>query len=151
MNKKIVQLGIVALLSMFALSAFAGTTTNYSGTAIPASALDKVYVMENKLTLTTAAAGDVVKCIGVPTGTLVVAVGFEVLTSNNYNSATATIGDVSSTNRYMNAIALNATSKNVSAASSWLMSTGESIDILFNTAATGGVYKIRAVIADLTR
>ena len=149
--KKILTLTVLAAILMIAFPVFAGTTTNFTGTAYPVSALSKVYVLENTMTFTATSAGDVVKVIGLNSGSLVLAVGASVTTAQG-SAGTVCIGDTVSTNRYLNTVDMNAVGKTVSAASAWYLTTNAtSIDISANTALTAGVVRVRAVIADLSR
>lgn len=131
------------------------TTTNYVGSASVFSkdALQKVYVVENTVTVGIKAVGDIVKCIAVPAGSFVMAVGVEVLTTNSNDSAIVELGDAGSSTQYDASTALNATSVTVSPASTWeYYSAASDIRLTFGTAvATGGTVRVRAVIADLSK
>jgi hypothetical protein len=147
------------ILAVVALSVSAGTTTNYTGseTVYSAQALGKVYVVEGTWAPTTAAAGDVIKMIAVPTGMVVKTVGFAVLTTNSYDSATIGVGDTANTNRYITSLALNAASAaiglttNASGSTVSLLSVGNSIDIVTHTAVTGGTVRVRAELVDFSK
>ena len=148
----LIVLAAVAVFSAFALPVDAGTTTNYgSSVAMPASALDKVYVVENTWAPTIAAAGDVIKCIGVPTNFIVREVVIQVLTTNSNDSATIGVGTTAATNLYWTSLALNAASANMSTQVHQFASSGSSIDIVTHGVVTGGTVRVRAELIDMTR
>ena len=147
--KKILSIAVL-LASVLALSAFAVTSTNYVGSAtvLPVDAVLKVYVMENTVATTALEAGDVVKCIGVPAGAMVLAVTADVNSTNSNGSKTFSMGDTSSTTTYIASINMNAVSTNMSAASTWKKYAGaDSINLVAIAAITNGSVKVQAVIA----
>lgn len=146
----------VAILGIALVASYAvETTTNYTGSASVFSkeALQKVYVVENTVTVGVKAVGDIVKCVAIPAKSLVMAVGIEVLTTNSNDSAIVELGDAGSSTQYDSSTALNAASVAVSAASAWeYYSAASDIRLTFGTApATGGTIRVRAVIADLSK
>lgn len=60
------------------------------------------------------ASGDVVNCLVIPAGTLVLGVGLRVLTAEGA-AATATVGDTDTANKYLSAQNLNATTTDAAA------------------------------------
>lgn len=152
--KKVI--GSILVLSMAALIASAvTTTTNYTGSAtvLSSATLDKVHVVENTVTITTAAVGDIIKCIGVKAGSLVLAATVEVVTANTNSSAIVELGDAGSSTQYDASTALNATSVTTSPASAWeLYSADSDIRLTVGTqVASNVVLKVRAVIADCSK
>jgi hypothetical protein len=155
MKKILASLFAMAIVSLAITALAVTTTTNYVGSATELSkdALGKVYVVENTVTITTAGVGDIIKCIGVKAGSLVMAASVEVVTANAASTAIVELGDAGSSTQYIASTALNATSKASSAASAWEMySAASDIRLTIGTAAATNVtLKVRAVIADLTK
>jgi hypothetical protein len=155
MNKILTSLFAVAIVSIAITALAVTTTTNYVGSAteLSKSALDKVYVVENTVTITTADIGDIFKCIGIKPNSLVMAVGVEVVTPNTNSTAIVELGDAGSSTQYDASTALNAASVTVSPASAWeFYSAASDIRLTIGTAAATNVtLKVRAVIADLSK
>ena len=148
--RMIVCMAVFAALSASAVT----TTTNYTGTAYPVGALDKVYVLENTVTISSATAiGDIIKCIYIKAKSLVLAVGIEVVTADAGSAAIVELGDAGSSTQYVASTAVNATSFTGAAASTWeYYSAASDIRLTVGTdALTNAVIKVRAVIADLSR
>ena len=153
--KKFLGLIVLLAISVALVASAVTTTTNYVGSAteLSSTALNKVYVVENTVTITTAGIGDIYKCIGIKPNSLVMAVGVEVVTANTNSSAIVELGDAGSSTQYDASTALNATSVTVSPASAWeFYSAASDIRLTIGTAAATNVtLKVTAVIADLSK
>jgi hypothetical protein len=153
--KKFLGLIVLLAISVALVAQAVTTTTNYVGSAteLSSTALNKVYVVENTVTITTAGIGDIYKCIGIKPNSLVMAVGVEVVTANTNSSAIVELGDAGSSTQYDASTALNATSVTVSPASAWeFYSAASDIRLTIGTAAATNVtLKVTAVIADLSK
>lgn len=146
-----VMLSLVALSAVYAVT----TTTNYTGSAtvLSSDTLNKVHVVENTVTITTAGVGDIIKCIGLKAGSMVIAASVEVVTANTNSSAIVELGDAGSSTQYDASTALNAASLTVSPASAWEFYSADSdIRLTVGTQVASNVtLKVRAVIADLSK
>jgi hypothetical protein len=133
-----------------------------SQTAIPASGLNKVFLIENTVNLAAVATGDVVQALRVAADTYVQQVFVEVVTASGLTS-TATVGDGDDADGYDASTNLNATAGTITygaggtdaylTANGKLYTAADTIDLTCTITSgpiVAGSIKIRALCVDVS-
>jgi hypothetical protein len=157
--KKIAVLAVIAVLALVGLS-FGATFTNVVGTASGGyAAVSPVNAYGQAITLnfaaTPVASNDVVQLINVKSNSLVVAVEYDVMTTNTdaaIGMRTFTVGDSGSAARYHTGISMGSVAGAASAASVWHLYTANgTIDLTALDDFSNGTVRVRAWMIDLSR
>lgn len=130
--------------------------------AIPASGLNKVFVMSNTVDISAAANGDVYQVLPVGTGTVVLNVFTKIVTPNNAATSSAVnIGDGNNASGYGSSTSMKAAAgtltKGIGGTHTYitnngtLYTSGDTIDLTFAITGTNtaGSVKVMALCADL--
>lgn len=166
MNKmKLWFLGIATAFMLFIPTVGYSATVNKVGDAIyaiPASGLNKVFVMSNTVDISAAANGDVYRVLPVGTGTVVLNVFTKIVTPNNAATSSAVdVGDGNGASSYDASVNMKAAAgtltKGVGGTDAYitndgtLYTTGDTIDLTFAVTGTNtaGSVKVMALCVDL--
>ena len=129
---------ILALVAFMALSVSAATWTNYQGsttaTGLPSYALTGFYELSSTwdFAANNAAANDSVQMLIIPPGTLVVNVGYDLVTRETTASACLNVGDSAATNTWVTHTSIT----NTAAAYTYVL--GTAVATTGNAIATNG-------------
>ena len=155
------KLMIAMVVTVLALTGFcsAATFTNVVGSATGYSAYDagKSFVQEITLNFATTpvASNDVVQLLNIKSNSLVAAVQFQVLTTNNCTAdaiRSVHIGDDGSASRYKADLSMGATSSAASGASVWnLYTANNTLDVTGLDSITNGTLRVRVWVVDFSR
>lgn len=166
MNKaKLWFIGIAtALLLSIPTVVYAATVDKVGSTVygIPASGLNKTFVMSNTVDISAATNGDVFQVLPVGTGSCVLNVFTKIVTANNAaTTSTVDIGDGNDADGYDNDVDMKATAgtlaKGVGGTDAYitndgtLYTSGDTIDLTFTVTGTNtaGSVKVMALCVDL--
>lgn len=164
-NFKIWFIGIATALLLSIPAIGYSATVDKVGSAvyaIPASGLNKVFVMSNTVDISGADDGDVYQVLPVGTGTVVLNVFTKIVTPNNAaTSSTVNIGDGNNTSGYGSSTNMKAAAgtftKGIGGTHTYitndgtLYTSGDTIDLTFSVTGTNtvGSVKVMALCTDL--
>ena len=147
--KKLIVIAMIALMAGMVGSASATLYTNFTGSATaPGYVADSVTRVQNTLdfTATPAAISDIYQVIGVPSNTIVLAVGYDVITTNTASS-TFEIGDGSHGSRFATNCATATKGGVLASGTAYLYAADDTIDVQAIAALANGKVLVWAVFA----
>lgn len=137
-----------------------GTTNKTGSVSVAAAAdVDNIFIFRNRIDITGLATAEVVQCLSIPAGVLVLNVMVKVITPEASGTATATVGDGTAANGWDAETNLAAAAGAITAGvggTDALVTTGklyaaaDTIDVtltLGSGPATSGVFDIQAICA----
>lgn len=164
-NKRLWVVGVMlALLVSVSATSYAATVDKTGGAVygIPATGLNKVFLMKNTVDISTAANADVYEVLKVGSGVIVLNVMTKIVTPNNAATSSAVdVGDDADPNGYDNAVSMKAAAgtltKGIGGTDAYittdgrLYSTADTIDFTFAVTGTNsaGSVIVTALCIDL--
>lgn len=156
-------MAVVALALCFSAGSYASTVDKTNGVyGIPASGLDKVFVLKNTVDISSAANADVYQVLKVSPGVVVLNVFTEIVTPNNAATSSAVnIGDGDGSNSYDASVDMKAAagtlSKGAGGVDAYITQNGklytaaDTIDLTFAVTGTNtaGEVVVKALCLDL--